>query len=278
MRPICLVVPCYNEAARFDAEGMAALAKLVNQRGDESSPRGTARGGEDVTLLFVNDGSTDETPACLRSFCDRADVEAELLSYDRNRGKAEAVRCGMRHALAAGTGIVGYVDADLATPPEEVQRLLSALERGGYSVVLGSRVQLLGYSIERSAFRHYVGRVFGTLASMILGVRVYDTQCGAKFFRQSAALDRALAEPYVSRWSFDVELLGRLLIDAPGAPGVSVGEVREVPLKRWRDVPGSKLSLRDSHRVAWELTRVALDLARRRRLARQEAPESVGRS
>jgi len=55
-------------------------------------------------------------------------------------------------------------------------------------------------------------------------------------------------------------------------------EVRELPLKRWRDVPGSKLSLRDAHRVAWELTRVALDLARRRRLVRQEAPDSVRRS
>lgn len=278
MRPICLVVPCYNEAARFDAEGMAALAKLLNQRGDPSSPPGTARRGEDVTLLFVNDGSTDETPSQLRSFCDRADVEAELLSYDRNRGKAEAVRCGMRHALAAGAGIVGYADADLATSPEDVQRLLSALERGGYSVVLGSRVQLLGYSIERSAFRHYVGRVFGTLASMILGIRIYDTQCGAKFFRHSAALDRALAEPYVSRWCFDIELLGRLLIGAPGAPAVLLDEVRELPLKRWRDVPGSNLSLRDAHRVAWELTRVALDLAHRRRLVRQEAPDSVRRS
>ncbi|MCH7892483.1 MAG: glycosyltransferase, partial [Gemmatimonadetes bacterium] len=123
MRPICLVVPCYNEAARFDAEGMAALAKLLNQPGDPSSPPGTARRGEDVTLLFVNDGSTDETPSQLRSFCNRADVEAELLSYDRNRGKAEAVRCGMRHALAAGAGIVGYADADLATSPEDVQRL-----------------------------------------------------------------------------------------------------------------------------------------------------------
>ena len=50
------------------------------------------------------------------------------------------------------------------------------------------------------------------MASLILHARVYDTQCGAKLFRRSAALEAALADPFLSRWSFDVELLGRMLI------------------------------------------------------------------
>ena len=250
MRKVGLIVPCYNEAARFDAEGFRALGGLP-----------------DVTLVFVNDGSTDDTEARLRVFCEGPDADAELLSQPTNRGKAESVRHGMSHALDAGAEMVGYVDADLATPPPEVDRLIEVLRDERRSALLGSRVQLLGSQIERSPLRHYVGRVFGTLASLILKVPIYDTQCGAKVFRRTAALESALAEPFLSRWCFDVELLGRLLVGTADAPGLPVGEIRELPLRTWRDVPGSKLSMSAAPRVAWELSRVALDLRARRRRA-----------
>ncbi len=248
MRKLALIIPCYDEARRFDPEAFAALAGLT-----------------DATLLFVNDGSRDATEARLRAFCGRSGARAELLSFSRNRGKGESVREGLRAALHAGAEVVGYLDADLATPPEEVLRLASALSAEGPSVVLGSRVRVLGSQIERSALRHYGGRIFATLAALILRVPVYDTQCGAKLFRRTRALEAALAEPFLSRWCFDVELLGRLLIGAPDAPGLPLPALRELPLRSWRDVPGGKVGLRQAPRVAFELGRVALDLSRRRR-------------
>lgn len=250
MRKIGLIVPCYNEATRFDAEGFRALAGLP-----------------DVTLVFVDDGSTDETDQCLRTFCEGPEADAELLSQPTNRGKAESVRLGMSHALGAGAEMVGYVDADLATPAPEVDRLIEVLSEERRSALLGSRVQLLGSHIERSKLRHYLGRVFGTMASLILEVPIYDTQCGAKVFRRTAALESALSEPFLSRWCFDIELLGRLLIGTADTPGLPVGEIRELPLRTWRDVPGSKLSLTAAPRVAWDLLRVSLDLRARRRRA-----------
>jgi hypothetical protein len=125
----------------------------------------------------------------------------------------------------------------------ELERLLEERERTGADVVLGARVGLLGWNIQRAAHRHYLGRVFATAASMVLGLRVYDTQCGAKVFRRTADLERALAEPFRSRWVFDVELLGRIVIEQRRNGGRRGGFL-EVPLRTWADVPGSKLDTR----------------------------------
>jgi glycosyltransferase involved in cell wall biosynthesis len=252
MRKVGLTVPCYQEARRFDPAGFARLAGL-----------------DDVTLVLADDGSTDDTESCLLDFAARPDVDAEVLRFPDNRGKAAVVRDGLRFALDAGAEVVGYVDADLATPPEEVGRMLEALETGDCAVLLGSRVKVLGARIERSALRHYGARIFATWFSLILRAPVYDTQCGAKLFRRTPALEAALAEPFLARWCFDVELLGRLLIGTPQVAGLPLERFRELPLAAWRDVPGSKFrGLRDAHRVAWESLRIGLDLAARRRRLR----------
>jgi dolichyl-phosphate beta-glucosyltransferase len=248
-----LVVPCYNEAARLDDDALLSLA-----------------GGEfpATRLLLVDDGSRDETGARLASLVRRAPGRIEALALDRNRGKAEAVRQGILAALANGADVVGYFDADLSTPAPEIRRLLSILdERPQIAVVIGARISLLGNDIRRSQARHYLGRVFATLASLILRARVYDTQCGAKLFRRSDALAAALREPFLSRWSFDVELLGRLLVGDATTPAIFERQVLEVPLRAWRDVPGSKLRLTAMAGALKDLAEIANDLSRRRREA-----------
>jgi glycosyltransferase involved in cell wall biosynthesis len=240
-RTVTLVVPCYNEAERFDGPMFARF--LADGR---------------VRLLLVDDGSKDDTSGVLGRFCDGSSGGASLLRLPDNRGKGEAVRAGLRAALDAGAAIVGYTDADLATPVEEVLRLLDALEaEPGVGVVIGARWAHLGADIQRSPLRHYLGRVFATGASLVLGVAVYDTQCGAKLFRAGTALDEALAEPFRSRWAFDVELLGRLMDGG--------AEVVEVPLRRWIHVPGSKLGMGSMIRAAADLVRIRRALRDRRR-------------
>jgi dolichyl-phosphate beta-glucosyltransferase len=250
MARLTVVVPCYNEAARLDT---APLLAFVDSHADAS-------------LLLVDDGSTDATAAVLdRLAAERPRGRIRVLSLTPNGGKAEAVRRGLRDALAGGAEIVGYLDADLSTPPAEIDDLLAALARPGVQVAIGARVGMLGYDIDRSAVRHYLGRVFATAASIILRARVYDTQCGAKLFRAGPAVAEALSTAFLSRWAFDVELLGRLLIGTPGAPALPLHAIVEVPLPVWHDVKGSKLGLSGMAQTLRDLILVANDLAARRR-------------
>jgi dolichyl-phosphate beta-glucosyltransferase len=250
---LTVVVPCYNEAERLDEGPLLDFLEAC----------------DGATLLFVDDGSTDATSGRLAAIAAARPTRIAVRSLQPNGGKAEAVRHGMREALGRGAALVGYLDADLSTPPAELFRLRAAFDRPGVEAVLAARVALLGTDIERSAVRHYLGRVFASLAAVILHARVYDTQCGAKLFRASPALDAALAEPFLSRWAFDVELLGRLLAGTATVPGLPTSAIVEVPLQTWHDIKGSKLGPVAMARTLAELGRIGVDLAARRRQARR---------
>ena len=234
-----IVVPCYNESKRFDS---AAFGLALDTH-------------ESLHILFVNDGSTDPTQETLLRFQDRHDERVEIFKLDQNAGKAEAVRRGLLKSLEDlrqwQPYYVGYWDCDLATPLTAVRDFERYLDANNEtSVLLGSRVRRLGARIDRSTIRHISGRMFATCASLVLDLPVYDTQCGAKLFRVGNYLTDALAQPFVSRWAFDVELIGRV--------SASLGEnaLAEYPLTQWKDVSGSKLSFKASIAALFSLFRL----------------------
>ncbi len=237
-----IIIPCYNEEDRFDAASFTTFA----------SP------SHDITFLFVNDGSTDETPRVLESLKRSNPAKFTVLNILQNRGKAEAVRQGFLAAIDSRPDYVGFWDADLATPLDAIPLFLDVAEsRPELEMIIGSRVKLLGRKIERRRSRHYLGRVFATAVSASLGLDVYDTQCGAKLFRASPSIKALFQQPFHSRWIFDVEILARLIRARRGKELRQAEHViYEVPLMEWRDIPGSKLGYGDFVRAAWELFRI----------------------
>jgi len=230
---LAIIIPAWNEAARL--QDRAFLDFVARQ--------------DVVDLRFVDDGSTDATPARLEAIRVEAPDRIVVQRLAQNCGKGEAVRLGLRAALDAGYPLVGYLDADLAAPLDAAVLLRETLLADpALAMALGARIKLLGWRIRRSERRHYLGRIFATCASLALGLAVYDTQCGAKALRAGTATDAALATPFLSRWLFDVELLARLR-DARGP-------MREVPLPVWEDPGGSSVRARDFLRAPIELWRI----------------------
>jgi dolichyl-phosphate beta-glucosyltransferase len=224
---VVVAVPCFNEARRLPSESFGSFL--------DRSPN--------VTIVFVDDGSTDDTPLVLERMRQRHPKQVCTLRLNSNVGKAEAVRRGLRVALRRQPAAVGYWDADLATPLEAIPQLYKLLrKRPEIRLVMGSRVALLGRQIRRSGLRHLMGRAFATAASLVLGLAVYDTQCGAKLFRATPDLARLLDSPFRSRWVFDVEILARIVMAARSTSSAPADEViYECPLDRWHDVHGSRL-------------------------------------
>lgn len=258
-----IVVPCYNEAARFRAD---QYEKFLHDRQNSN-----------IALLFVNDGSRDETLSVLETMRSKFPTRVFVLDQQPNRGKAEAVRRGMLHVISSGqANITGFWDADLATPLDQIHDLLGQMIADArLNLVFGARVRLLGHAIHRQQLRHYLGRLFATAASLMLRLPVYDTQCGAKLFRITPDFAQVISQPFLSRWIFDVEMLARFLVLHDGNVARFEEEIYEYPLPVWTDVAGSKVRSMDFFKAVGELATIYRRTLHGRAFSRQPLGETV---
>jgi dolichyl-phosphate beta-glucosyltransferase len=250
-----IVVPCYNEGSRLPIPQFLDFLRRV----------------DGIRLLFVNDGSRDNTLAVLQSLRDACADRIQILDQKQNMGKAEAVRLGMLTAMEQGDiAYVGFWDADLATPLDAIPEFLAVLaDNERLQMVFGSRVRLLGRHVQRRPIRHYLGRVFASCVSIALRLPIYDTQCGAKIFRVTPEFIKSLSDPFLSRWVFDVEILARYIALHFGDTAYLHASIYELPLKYWNDVAGSKVKPGDFLKAFIDVFRIYLRYlvpAQRRRL------------
>lgn len=239
MQEVCLVIPCYNESLRLPKD---AIIDFYNQQ-------------PHISFCFVNDGSKDATVALLKQIQHGREDRIYILDLTSNVGKAEAVRRGILESMQwKSFDRVGYLDADLATPLDEMLILKEVMEKmKECEIIFGSRVKLLGRQIERTAMRHYSGRFFSTFTSLILNLPIYDTQCGAKIIKSELA-KRIFQDKFISPWLFDVEIFSRIrnLYGVEKSRKVMV----EFPLYRWEEKGDSKIKFTHLLKVPVELIRI----------------------
>jgi dolichyl-phosphate beta-glucosyltransferase len=237
-----LVIPCFNEEHRLNQSEVMKCIEALN-----------------CVVVLVDDGSADGTLGILNKLALQSPENIEVLPLPSNVGKGEAVRAGFNYAFERGATQVMFCDADFAVGPQDLLRICNTLdENAECKAVIGSRIAMVGTNIQRSVLRHYSGRAFATLVSLILGQQIYDTQCGAKVFKADNEVKRAFSQPFLSRWAFDVEAIGRLLRMERSKQNNSL--ILEMPLLSWMEVPGSKLSLISQLRTVLELFRIRSSL------------------
>ncbi len=230
MSKILIVIPVYNEAERLDKKTfLSHLSKHHDQH-----------------ILFVNDGSSDNSYEVIEDLRKSAKGQVHTLSLTTNQGKAEAIRKGILkiREKKKDADFFGYIDADLATPLSQVEYIINKLKVDESKLIaFGSREKKTGNDIQRNIWRHYLGRIFAAYSSLLLSLRIYDTQCGAKFFRATATNYGLFEEHLFSRWFFDIEIFLRLR--------KIVGDenfyksIIEIPLLEWQEKGNTKLKLKD---------------------------------
>jgi dolichyl-phosphate beta-glucosyltransferase len=247
VQSLTIVLPAYNEEARL-GPALDELFGYLGRRGSDARDGrpGSAELPASVTVLVVDDGSTDGTGAVVRSRPETADGGLQLLTVPHG-GKGAAVRAGMLHA--SGDYLI-FADADMATPPDELPLLVEALETA--DAAYGSRIQADGSDMRASqpGWRRLLGKTFHLMASLWVVGPVQDTQCGFKGLRRDVARD-VFARQQVTSIVFDVEVI--YLVRRRGYSHAVV------PI-RWSDRRGSRMhpGVRLALRVAWDLIRIPL--------------------
>jgi dolichyl-phosphate beta-glucosyltransferase len=227
---LSIVIPAYDEQARLPRTLLETLRWCTQER-------------LDAEILVVDDGSRDATLALGRLF-EEQDRRVRVLACP-HMGKGATVRMGMLNARGRR---VLFMDADGATPLDQIPKLLAAID-AGCDVAIGSRVaQRPGETrLEAQLHRRLIGRVFAFLVNLLAVPGIGDTQCGFKMFR------REVVRPIFGRqrmhgFAFDVEVL--YLARALGFA------VAEIPVD-WTTQPGSKVNLvTDSVRMLRDVARV----------------------
>ncbi len=225
-----IIIPVYNEAVRI-AKNIDAIFAFF------------APYGRSVEIIFVNDGSRDDTGGVLKRF--REQYRFRIVGYADNRGKGYAVRQGVLRAQGAW---VVFFDIDLAVPLAEFQHFL-AYRKSDNQILIGSR-RLLHSKINKgeSAFRTFLGYGFTVLSRFFVpGIR--DFTCGFKCFSKEAA-KTVFSRALVNRWAFDAEIL--YIAKLHGIPIV------QMPVEWAHDSDSRVRVFRDVCTSLAELARIAL--------------------
>ncbi|MCK7496488.1 MAG: glycosyltransferase [Comamonadaceae bacterium] len=229
---LVLVVPCFNEEARLDVRAFLDFAA--------SRPA--------VRLTFVDDGSGDRTPGILDGLRAQAPDAVDVIHLPANQGKAAAVREGILAGLRREPDLVGFWDADLATPLSAVDDFLAlASKRPEIDIILGSRVMLMGRDIRREAWRHYLGRVFatgGVAHAGPAGVRHSVRRQGLPGERGTSP--RCSPSRFTARGSSTSRCIARYLaLPRPPDSPDRRDRIYELAVPQWHHIPGSKLRWTD---------------------------------
>ncbi len=194
MKKLCIVVPAYNEEKRISKMLIAYSRFFEKQRKKKII---------DYELLVIINNTTDRTELVVKKE-QKKNARINCKVYSQG-GKGFAVKEGFSTALKERFDYIGFVDADMATPPEQYWKLVIGMDK--FDGCVADRYVKDSRIIPAFSFRRIVvSRVFNFLVRSLFLLQHGDTQCGAKVFNK-LAVRKILDELTITQWAFDIDLL-----------------------------------------------------------------------
>lgn len=178
---ISIIIPAYNEEKVIKKTVLELHSFLSEQ-------------AFDYEIIVVADGPKDGTVEIVRTL-----ENVTLLQNKQNLGKGATVKKGI---LAATKENILFLDADHAVSIQYLLEFLPLLNQ--YSIVIGSKY--IDNKNQYPIHRKIVGHVFSFLKSILIGLKIKDTQCGFKLFKGEIA-KQLFEKSLIAGWCFDVEIL-----------------------------------------------------------------------
>jgi|TARA_B110000093_G_scaffold55823_1_gene60119 glycosyltransferase involved in cell wall biosynthesis len=160
---LTIVVPLYNEEENIDRlnKELNAFLKISLL---------------DTQVLFINDGSSDNSEELIKKIC-KVNDRFKLISFKKNYGLSAAIKAGFDNAK---TSLVGYIDADLQTNPEDFNLLLKEIDNN--DLVTGVRT-----SRKDSIIKNISSLIANTIRKVFTNDKMDDTGCPLKIIRSDFA-------------------------------------------------------------------------------------------
>lgn len=213
MVKLSIIIPAYNEEKRIE-KTVKDYVKYFKKY--------------DYELLIIPNGCKDNTEKITKELSKKySKVRYKIIK--EAVGKGTAITMGFK--IAQGN-LIGFVDADNSTKPKDFEDLVKNIKK--YDCIIASRY-INGAIVKpkQKITRIIASRGFNFLVRFLFGLRIYDTQCGAKLFKKQT-IKKIIAKLDLTRWAFDVDLL--LKIKKEGY------KIKEFPT-RWEDSSDSKLKI-----------------------------------
>ena len=213
MVKLSIIIPAYNEEKRLEK----TVKDYINYFRDYI-----------YELIIIPNGCKDKTEEITENLSKRYS-QIKYKTIKEALGKGEALKEGF--SVAQGD-LIGFVDADNSTKPKDFEDLIKNIKKD--DCIIASRyIEGSIVKSKQKITRIIASRVFNILVRILFGLKIHDTQCGAKLFKKIAIKD-ILPKLDVTRWAFDVDLLLQLKKQKY--------KIKEYPTK-WEDSPGSVLKM-----------------------------------
>jgi glycosyltransferase involved in cell wall biosynthesis len=212
---LSIIIPAHNEALR------------IGHTLKDYTSYFSIRGGDGFEIIVVINDCRDNTEEIVSEYSNKIDhIKTQIIT---GRGKGRAIRAGLR--VARGD-LLAFTDADGATRPEEMDKLIA--EIGRYDGVIASRWLPQSVVSPKQTFSRIVAsRGLNLIVRIVLGLPYKDTQCGAKLFTRDA-IAIVIDDLTVDGFAFDIDLLYQLKLKNQ--------KIREVPIT-WNPQKGSSINL-----------------------------------